>query len=195
MDELERLNEVVNSMKEKMEDPDWVNKLSGSVDEDIERASELLMGPLMGSKLKLDFVKTSPDAITPKYNYAGDSGFDLYSTESIVIEGESRALVNTGLAFSIPNGYEIQVRSKSGIALNRGVFVLNSPGTVDSSYTGEVKVILFNTKKTPYHVNKGEKIAQAVLCPVINGGMVEIKETSNLTDTDRGDKGFGSTGI
>jgi dUTP pyrophosphatase len=129
------------------------------------------------------------------YNYEGDSGFDLYSTEEIVIEAFGRALIPTGLAFDIKDGYEIQVRSKSGLAINQGLFVLNSPGTVDSGYLGEVKVILFNTNKESVTIKKGMKVGQAVLSPVVNGKWVELVKKDKIDKKDRGDKGFGSTGI
>jgi dUTP pyrophosphatase len=146
-------------------------------------------------KLSLGFKKLNSDAIIPKYNYDGDSGFDLYSTEEIVINPLGRTLVPTGLSFDIKDGHEIQVRSKSGLAINQGLFVLNSPGTVDNSYTGEIKVILFNTNQEPFTIKKGMKVAQAVLCPVVNGKWVELREQSTIKDKDRGDNGFGSTGI
>ncbi len=118
-------------------------------------------------KLELSYTKLRDDSFTPKYNYGGDSGFDLHSTEEITIDGFGRALIPTGLAFNIKDGYEIQVRSKSGLAINQGLMVLNSPGTVDNSYNGEVKVIVFNTNKDSFTIQKGMKVAQAVLCPVV----------------------------
>jgi dUTP pyrophosphatase len=145
--------------------------------------------------MELGFVKLNPETIEPSYNYEGDSGFDLYSTEEIVIEPFGRALVPTGLAFDIKDGYEIQVRSKSGLAINQGLFVLNSPGTVDSGYLGEVKVILFNTNKESVTIKKGMKVGQAVLSPVVNGKWVELVKKDKIDKKDRGDKGFGSTGI
>ena len=146
-------------------------------------------------KLDLGYVKLHPDAIEPSYNYDGDSGFDLYSTEEITIEPLGRALIPTGLSFDIKDGHEIQVRSKSGLAINQGLFVLNSPGTVDSGYLGEVKVIIFNTNKESVTIKKGMKIAQAVLCPVVNGKWVDLIKKDNIEDKDRGLNGFGSTGI
>jgi len=147
------------------------------------------------AKLDLGFVKLNPDAVDPFYNYDGDSGFDLYSTEEVVLPPFGRALVSTGLAFEIKDGYEIQVRSKSGLALKQGLMVLNSPGTVDNSYTGEVKVILFNVNNHEFVVNKGMKIAQAVLTSVVNGKWVNLVNKKEINKTDRADKGFGSTGI
>jgi dUTP pyrophosphatase len=146
-------------------------------------------------KLGLGYVKLHQDAVEPKYNYETDSGFDLYSTEEMVIPAFGRALISTGLAFDIKDGHEIQVRSKSGLALNQGLMVLNSPGTVDSGYLGEVKVIMFNTNPEPVTIKKGMKVAQAVLCPVVNGKWVELQEVKQIKEKDRGSNGFGSTGI
>jgi dUTP pyrophosphatase len=146
-------------------------------------------------KLDLGFTKLHLDAVTPSYNYASDSGFDLYSVEDVTIEGLGRGLVPTGLSFDIKDGYEIQVRSKSGLAINQGLMCLNSPGTVDNGYTGEVKVIIFNTNKEPFTITKGMKVAQAVLCPVVNGGWVYLDEKNEVAKKDRNDNGFGSTGI
>lgn len=146
-------------------------------------------------KLELGFTKLHLDATTPSYNYESDSGFDLYSVEDVTIDGLGRGLVPTGLSFDIKDGYEIQVRSKSGLALNQGLMVLNSPGTVDSGYNGEVKVIVFNTNKEPFTITKGMKVAQAVLSPVVNGGWVYLDERNEVTKKDRNSNGFGSTGI
>ena len=146
-------------------------------------------------KLSLGYNKLNSEAVTPFYNYESDSGFDLYSTEEITIPAFGRTLVPTGLSFDIKDGYEIQVRSKSGLAINQGLMVLNSPGTVDSGYLGEVKVILFNVNNHEVKINKGMKVAQAVLCPVVNGKWVSLEEVNKINEKDRGDKGFGSTGI
>lgn len=143
----------------------------------------------------LGYFKLHQDAVTPTYVYPSDSGFDLYSTEEIIIDGFGRALIPTGLAFDIKDGYEIQVRSKSGLAINQGLFVLNSPGTIDNGYLGEIKVILFNTNKEPFTIKKGMKVAQAVLCPVINGKFVSLENKKDLGQKDRNSNGFGSTGI
>jgi dUTP pyrophosphatase len=146
-------------------------------------------------KLDLGFVKLHPDAVEPKYNYETDSGFDLHSIEEIVIPAFGRALIPTGLSFDIKDGFEIQVRSKSGLAINQGLMTLNSPGTVDNGYTGEVKGILFNTNNYPVTITKGMKIAQAVLCPVVNGKWVNLLQQNQIKEKDRADKGFGSTGL
>ena len=113
----------------------------------------------------------------------------LYSSSSV------GKLINTGLIFDIPEGYEIQVRSKSGLALKQGLMVLNSPGTVDQGYLGEIQVILFNTTNQKVKIEKGQKIAQAVLCPVVSGKWVEFVEKNKLENKDRNNNGFGSTGL
>ena len=143
----------------------------------------------------LQVKKINPEAYNPVYNYESDSGFDLYSVEEIVLEPFGRALVPTGLAFGIPEEHEIQVRPKSGLALKQGITVLNTPGTVDSGYNGEIMVIVFNTNQTEFTIPKGMKIAQAVLCPVINGKYVNLQLVDKIENKDRGANGFGSTGI
>jgi dUTP pyrophosphatase len=145
--------------------------------------------------IDLSYKKTKENAIDPKYAYISDSGFDLYSTEDVWIHSLDRQLVSTGLHFDIPEGYEIQVRSKSGLALKQGLMVLNSPGTVDQGYLGEIKIILFNTTREKVKIEKGQKIAQAVLCPVVSGKWVKLTEKNDLGNKDRNDNGFGSTGL
>jgi dUTP pyrophosphatase len=146
-------------------------------------------------KLTLKYKKLRPESTDPYYNYPSDSGFDLFATEDTTIQPLGRGLVRTGLSFDIKDGYEIQVRSKSGLAINQGLFVMNSPGTVDNGFTGEIQVIVFNTNSFEYTVKQGSKIAQAVLCPVVNGKWVELEETSGEIIKDRNANGFGSTGI
>ena len=146
-------------------------------------------------KIDLVYTKSNESAVSPKYAYESDSGFDLYSTEEMVIESFNRKLIPTGLHVDIPEGYEIQVRSKSGLALKEGLMVLNSPGTVDQGYTGEIQVILFNTTNQSKVIEKGQKIAQAVLCPVVSGKWVKLVEKTSLNEKDRNNNGFGSTGI
>mgnify|MGYP002521115874 FL=1 len=137
-------------------------------------------------KKVVKFKKLDPDAILPDYAHDGDAGMDLYSIKEEIIEPLSWKLIPTGLACELPENTEGQVRSKSGIALKNGVFVLNSPGTVDENYRGEIGVILYNLNtKEPFLIKKGQKIAQYV-------ETVEIQELSN---TDRGQGGFGSTGL
>ena len=146
-------------------------------------------------KVDLKFTKLSDGAVTPVYNYESDSGFDLHSTIDLEIPAFGRALVPTGLSFDINDGNEIQVRSKSGLALKQGLMVLNSPGTVDNGYTGEVQVIVFNVNNYKVTIPKGMKVAQAVLCPVLNGKWVNLVQKNKINEKERGENGFGSTGI
>lgn len=146
-------------------------------------------------KLDLGFTKLHPDAVEPIYNYESDSGFDLHSTEEIVVPPFGRVLVPTGISLDINDGFEVQVRSKSGLALKQGLMCLNSPGTVDNGYTGEVKAIIFNTNNEPFTITKGMKVAQAVLCPVVNGKWVNLVQKETINEKERGENGFGSTGI
>jgi len=146
------------------------------------------------SSVELKFINESEN-VNPEYAYKSDSGFDLRASEDVWVFPNSRALVPTGLKFNIPDGYEIQVRSKSGLALNQGLFVLNSPGTVDSGYLGEVKVIIFNTTTEKVKIVKGQKVAQAVLCPVVGGKWVNLIRVEKIEDKDRNNNGFGSTNL
>jgi dUTP pyrophosphatase len=127
--------------------------------------------------------------------YPTDSGFDLYSRIDLELPAFGRGLVPTGLKLSIPDEYEIQIRPKSGLAINMGLTVLNTPGTVDSGYVGEIQVIVYNTNNYPIKVTKGMKVAQAVLCPVANGKYVVFDVVDKIDNKDRGENGFGSTGI
>ncbi len=142
--------------------------------------------------MKIKIQKINKDAVIPHYVHKGDAGMDLYSVEDVVLRAGERLLIGTGLKFEIPMGFELQVRPKSGLAANFGVTVLNTPGTVDCGYRGEVKVILYNSSKDDYQVKKGEKIAQAVIARYEE---VDIEEVEELSETSRGEGGFGSTGL
>ena len=130
----------------------------------------------------------------PKYQTDGAAGADLCACidEPISIDPGCRALVPTGLSLSIPSGFEGQIRPRSGLALRHGVTVLNAPGTVDSDYRGELKVLLINLGSSPFVVHSGDRIAQLVLASVVRA---EFVETLELDDTARGDGGYGSTGV
>jgi dUTP pyrophosphatase len=134
-------------------------------------------------------------AVFPKYAYPTDSGFDLHSTIEYTLPAFGRALIPTGLKVSFDEGLELQIRPKSGLAINQGITVLNTPGTVDAGYTGEIKVIVFNTNNNDFTITKGMKVAQAVFAPVINGRFIKFENVTNIEEKDRGNNGFGSTGI
>jgi dUTP pyrophosphatase len=143
--------------------------------------------------MKLKIKKLDPNAIIPNYAHEGDSGMDLYSIEDVVIPAGESVKVKTGLALEVPFGYEAQIRPKSGLAAKSKMTVLNTPGTIDSNYRGEVQVILINLGKSgEYKVEAGKKIAQMVIAPVV---IAEIEEVDELSDTVRGEGGFGSTGL
>ena len=174
-------------------DDDEYKELEKMLDGDLDDLySEIEM--IYKSK-KIYVEKIHPDAILPTYAYPTDSGFDLCSVEKIVMSPNSRVAVPTGLKFQFDENHELQIRPKSGLALNMGLTVLNTPGTVDYGYTGEIKVIVFNTNNQHVIIEKGMKVAQAVLCPVINGKYIIFEEVDSLENKDRGDNGFGSTGI
>jgi dUTP pyrophosphatase len=188
-DKLLNLQETFSSETGEINYDDILNEM----DVDLKQLEQEIVES--NSKLDLPYQILHPDAIHPKYNYDSDSGFDLYSTEDVVIPPFGRALVPSGLAFDIRDGFEIQVRTKSGLAINQGLMVLNSPGTVDNGYTGEVKGIIFNTNPTEVTIPKGMKFGQAVLCPVVNGAWVDLNQTTKINKKERGTNGFGSTGI
>jgi dUTP pyrophosphatase len=136
--------------------------------------------------------KLHPAAHVPQYAHEGDSGADLFSTVDQSLQPMERAAIPTGLSAEIPKGVELQVRPKSGLALKSGLTVLNTPGTIDFGYRGEIKVILINLSDEPYEIEAGQKIAQLVVAPV---AYADFQEVVDLSDTARGDGGFGSTGL
>lgn len=138
------------------------------------------------------FRKTDPAAVLPTYAHPGDAGMDLCAAEPCAIAPGERRLVHTGLAMMLPPGFEAQVRSRSGLALKSGVAVLNSPGTIDEGYRGEIGVILANFGTETFQVERGARIAQMVIAPCTRA---VIEEVSVLDDTERGSGGFGSTGV
>ena len=129
----------------------------------------------------------------PSYKTSGSSGMDLmaFIKSKITINSGNTAVISTGISLAVPKNYEIQIRPRSGLAAKKGISVLNTPGTVDSDYRGEIKIILINFSKKSFIVNSGDRIAQMILCPVAKG---KIKEVKNLPRTVRGKGGFGSTG-
>ena len=130
----------------------------------------------------------------PKYETLGSSGMDLSANieNSIKIEPGKTTLIPTGIAVCVPSEFEIQIRPRSGLAAKNQISILNTPGTIDSDYRGEIKVILINLGKKIFTVEKGSRIAQMVLCPIVKA---RIREVESLEDTGRGIGGFGSTGI
>ena len=142
---------------------------------------------------KILIKRLSKEVSLPKYETAGSSGMDLVANNNkkIIINPNKISMVPTGIAVAIPKNYEIQIRPRSGLAAKKGISVLNTPGTVDSDYRGEIKIILINLSKKSFIVKSGDRVAQMVVCPVIK---VKFKEVKKLPVTLRGKKGFGSTG-
>ncbi|CRF45088.1 dUTP diphosphatase [Helicobacter heilmannii] len=141
---------------------------------------------------KVKLQKLHPQAKLPAYQSAGASGFDLCALESLKITPKSVGLVRTGIALELEKGYEVQVRSRSGLALKHQIVVLNSPGTIDSDYRGELQVILMNLGDSPFCIQAGDRIAQGVLCRVFQADFALATE---LESTQRGTEGFGSSGV
>lgn len=161
----------------KTDDPNWWRPFNKSL-----QASE--------SEVYVKISQLHEHAICPAYQTKGAAGMDIHSISDLTIAPGKTALVQTGIALGIPEGYEAQVRPRSGLAFKYGVTVLNSPGTIDSDYRGEVKVILINHGDQEFIIHRGDRIAQLVFCPVNRATFIDSK----LEDTDRGTGGFGSTG-
>jgi dUTP pyrophosphatase len=197
----EILNDIQNHFKKIQEesgvdvdnDDEYQRELEELIGMTYEEMNEDALKAIKTKNLKVELL--NGDAKFPEYAYPSDSGFDLYSTVEVILQPFGRALVPTGIKLSIPDEYEIQVRPKSGLAINQGLTVLNTPGTVDSGYNGEIKVIIFNTNNISVTIPKGMKVAQAVLCPVVNGKYVNLIQVDEINDGERGDNGFGSTNI
>ena len=135
--------------------------------------------------------KTRQDAILPRYAHKDDSGLDLFSVDTLILGPGDFSLVHTGVKIELPPGTEAQIRPRSGLAYKNGITVLNSPGTIDEGYRGEIGVVLINHSREPFHVVAGMKIAQMVIMPVLRP---EVQVSGELSETLRGQGGFGSTG-
>ena len=143
---------------------------------------------------KIQIKKLSSSVSFPKYKTSGSSGMDIaaHIKNNIIINPGEKALIATGFSIAIPKGYEVQIRPRSGLAIKKNITVLNTPGTIDADYRGEIKVILINLGKEKFIIKDGERIAQMVVCPVVQANLEEVEE---LSDTERGSRGFGSTGV
>jgi len=143
--------------------------------------------------VKILIKRLSSKVTMPQYKTIGASGMDIaaFLDNEILIKPSEKKIIPTGIKLKIPKGYEVQIRPRSGLAANNDITVLNTPGTIDSDYRGEIKVILFNHGKNIFKVENGLRIAQMVLCPVIEA---KLSEVEIIDETERGDGGFGSTG-
>ena len=207
MNEIESAYEDINEKLSKAIDP-TDNYTLEDFDEEFGNVNHTL-DPTLGSgvvtnpKYKIKIKNTSKNE-TPKYETEGSAGFDFRANlpnegEVIIIgpsgSGNNVAMVPTGLHFQLPPIMELQVRPRSGLAAKKSITVLNSPGTVDSDYRGEVKVILINHGTKDFVVNNGDRIAQGVISSVFNSDYITLEEVDELNDTERGSGGFGSTGV
>ena len=144
------------------------------------------------STIKVSIKRLDPSVELPSYAYTGDAGLDLRANEDVLIEPHGRALVSTGLAIALPDGYACFVQPRSGMALKHGLSIANTPGLIDAHYRGELKIICVNLDATtPIRISRGERIAQLVIQQV---PVVELIEVDELDKTDRGESGFGSSG-
>ncbi len=145
-------------------------------------------------KVKVKVLEHAKGIALPEYKTPLSSGMDIRAAvkDKFVLKKGEVAAIETGLVFSIPEGYEIQIRPRSGLALKNGITCLNTPGTIDADYRGEVKIILANLGKEDFLIERGMRIAQAVLCPVAKAELIEVEE---IDSTERGEGGFGSTGV
>lgn len=144
-------------------------------------------------EITLKFKRLASHINIPTYHTEGAAGFDLESAENIAVPSGRTVLVRTGLQVEVPEGYELQIRPRSGMSLKTGLMIKNSPGTIDSDYRGEIGIIIFNTgEKFGHYINQGDRIAQGVVVPVIRACIEEVDE---LDSTVRSSGGFGSTGI
>ena len=143
---------------------------------------------------KIQIKKLSKSVSIPKYETSGSSGMDIaaHIEKNITINPGEKTLVSTGFSIAIPRGYEVQIRPRAGWAAKKNITVLNTPGTIDADYRGEIKVILINLGKEKFVIENGERIAQMVVCPVVRADLEVVKE---LPETERGLGGFGSTGM
>lgn len=143
--------------------------------------------------VKILIKRLSSKVTMPQYKTIGSSGMDIaaFIDNEILIKPSEKKIIPTGIKLKIPKGYEVQIRPRSGLAANNDITVLNTPGTIDSDYRGEIKVILFNHGKNIFKVENGLRIAQMVLCPVIEA---KLSEVEIIDETERGEGGFGSTG-
>ena len=141
--------------------------------------------------MKVEILKTDKGLPLPKCQHRGDAGMDLYSSESYTLKSGERKLFFVGFRLSVPFGYEIQTRPRSGLALEHGITLLNSPGTIDYQYRGDIGIILVNHSDKEFEIKKGDRIAQMILSKIEN---IEFEEVEKLSETERGEGGFGSTG-
>lgn len=187
LEDLKKMTDIISGLN-KMDSNNDID-YSGTITE-LEKISEK-----SDSLIKIYYKNTSNNE-NPTYQHIDDSGFDFRANidSSITLNPLERKLIPTGLFFELPKNTELQVRPRSGMALKHGITVLNTPGTVDSNYRGEVGIILINLSNEDYTINSGDRIAQGVIANVINSNFSKLINKDDLSSSDRGNSGFGSTG-
>ena len=190
------IDKQLAELKELQKMPFLDGEAKEQIDEAIKLVERLEINTIRetNGKLPIKFINESSNK-NPIYAKEGDSGFDLRCNDSGVLGPLERMVVPTGLFFELPDGYELQVRPRSGLAAKHGITVLNTPGTVDTGYRGEIKVILVNLSNDTFSFEKGERIAQAVIASRVSTDFGELIEITNISDSERGVDGFGSTGV
>ena len=144
--------------------------------------------------MSIKFILLSENAKLPTRATPCSSGLDLYSPETTIIKSKTKKIIDLEIKCIIPSGYDVQIRSRSGLAYNNSIFVLNSPGTIDQDYTGNIKIILFNLSNEDYIINKHVRIAQMVICPIIMPNIEQVESYTTDITNKRKENGFGSTG-
>ena len=144
--------------------------------------------------MSIKFILLSENAKLPTRATPCSSGLDLYSPETTIIKSKTKKIIDLEIKCIIPSGYDVQIRSRSGLAYNNSIFVLNSPGTIDQDYTGNIKIILFNLSNEDYIINKHDRIAQMVICPIIMPNIERVESYTTDITNKRKENGFGSTG-
>jgi dUTP pyrophosphatase len=163
----------------------------------IQKTIDDLLDQYKDFKVDVNFINNSTNQ-DPEYAHKGDSGFDLRANlpnneKQVTIPSFERMLIPTGLHFEIPKGYDIEIKSRSGLAVKHGITVLT--GTIDQTYTGEIKVLLFNSSKEDFIINQGDRIAQALVRPILTNETGNLNKVNSLGQSERMDKGFGSSGV
>lgn len=191
---LRKLKDLEDRINDGEDDTGLITEVNDIIEGLTRESQKGVVKESIGAKLKFINESDNPD---PDFSKEGDSGFDIRAFVPFEVKlpvGKVK-LIPTGLYFEVDKGLEVQVRSRSGLAANKGIMVLNSPGTVDSGYRGEIKIILANLGEFPLTVKSGDRIAQGVVCPVYGEGNLELIKVKTLSNSERNDGGFGHTGI
>jgi len=191
---LHKLQQLETGINDDTDDVELLTELNKIVDELTKETQAGIVMDSIGAKLKFINESDNPD---PSFAKEGDSGFDIraFVPFDVQISIGKIKVIPTGLYFEVEKGLEVQIRSRSGLSANKGVMVLNSPGTIDSGYRGEIKIILANFGEFALTVKSGDRIAQGVVCPVYGEGRLTLEKVETISKTERNHGGFGHTGV